>query len=174
MFRAKDVNRSPEIHYQQLGFGHFFDGVTEAFAAKAGILYAAVGHVIDAERGDVAGDDGANLKVVIGLKEQIGIPREDARLHAIGGAVHHAQRLIEIAIGLDGHDGSENFLAIYFHVRLSASENGGLDDEILAPTSAKQARSGANGFIDPGSGADSVALANDGAYVGGFVERVAG
>src|SRR5207248_8837858 len=55
---------------------------------------------------------------------------ENAGLHSVGGIVDLAQSLIEIPVRLDADDGSENLLAVYFHVGLSAGQNRGLDDEV--------------------------------------------
>ena len=169
-----DGNGSPQVHDQQLGFGHFFYGVAQAFAAEAGIFDAAVGHVIDAERGNVSGDHAADFELFIGLEEELRVAGEDAGLHTVGGVIGLTQGLIEIFVGLDGHDGTENFLTVYFHVGPGAGEHGGLDDEILASTAAQQARAATDGFFDPGDRADGVAFADDRANVGGLVERISG
>ena len=120
--------RLAQIHHEQFGFGHFFDGVTQALAAEAGIFDAAVGHVIDAERGNVTGDDAADFEFFVGLEEQLRIAGEDAGLHAVGGVVDLAKGLIEIRVRLDGDYGTENFLAVHFHVGLGAGQDRGLDD----------------------------------------------
>ena len=46
-------------HHQQAGFSHVGDSVAHAFATQAGILDAAVGHVVDAPGRHVADDDAA-------------------------------------------------------------------------------------------------------------------
>jgi hypothetical protein len=58
-----------EVHHQQLGFGHFFDGVAQSFAAQSGILDPTIGHVVDAECRHVAGDQPAYLQFLVGVKD---------------------------------------------------------------------------------------------------------
>jgi hypothetical protein len=42
--------RLSQIEDQNARLGHFFDCVAQPFAARAGVLHAAVGHVVNAER----------------------------------------------------------------------------------------------------------------------------
>ena len=58
----------PEIHYQQLRFGHFFDRIPQAFASQARIFHSSIRHVVNAERRHISGDDAANFQLLIGLK----------------------------------------------------------------------------------------------------------
>ena len=50
-----------QINRHQLRFGHFFDGVFEAFADESALFDASAGHVVDAECGDVVDDDAAHI-----------------------------------------------------------------------------------------------------------------
>ena len=122
---------------------------------------------------DVSGDDAADFEFFVGLEEQFCVAGENAGLHAIRRVVDLAQGLVEIFVGLDGHDRAENFLAVHFHVGLGAGENCRLDDQSFASATAEQARSRADGIFDPRRGADGVAFADERADVGGFVERIA-
>ena len=139
----------------------------------AGVFYAAVGHVIDAEGGDVSGDDGADFEFLVGLEEQLGVASEDAGLHSEDGIVDLAQRLVEGRVGFHGNDWAEDFLAIHFHVGLGTGEDRGFDDQLVAVSAAEQSGSGADGFVDPAYCASGIGLANERTDVGGFIERVA-
>ena len=46
---SRTSKRLPEIHHQQFWLGHFLDRVAQALAAEAGVLHAAIGHLVDAE-----------------------------------------------------------------------------------------------------------------------------
>lgn len=46
-FRCEDSLM--KIEDKQARLGHVFDGIAQAFAAQAGVLYAAVWHVVDAK-----------------------------------------------------------------------------------------------------------------------------
>ena len=115
----------------------------------------------------------ADFQFFEGLKQQLRIAREHAGLQAISGMVDLAQGLIEIFIGLDGHDRTEDFLAVDFHLGLGAGEHGGFHHETLAAAAAEQARSGADRFVDPADGTNRIAFADERAHVGGFVQRIA-
>src|SRR5882762_4090873 len=69
-----------QIHYQQLGFGHFFDRITQAFATESGIFHSTVRHMINTEAGHIARQQPADLEFVERLEHELGIAREDAGL----------------------------------------------------------------------------------------------
>jgi hypothetical protein len=69
MFIVLPTFSSAQIHYQELGFGHLFDGVAQAFATEAGVFDAAVGHVIDAERRNISRDHAADFEFFISLEK---------------------------------------------------------------------------------------------------------
>ncbi len=122
--------------------------IAQAFATQAGVFDSSIGHLVDAERGNVTGDQSADFKFVIGLEEQLHIAGKYPCLQAIVGVVDAAKRFVEVVVGLDSNDGAEDFLAIHFHVRLGAGENGGIDDGTGAAAAAQQARAGAYGLFD--------------------------
>ena len=59
----------PQIHHQQFRFSHFFDRIAQAFTPQSGIFDSSVGHVIDAEGRNVAGDEASHFEFVVGLKQ---------------------------------------------------------------------------------------------------------
>jgi hypothetical protein len=64
-----------EIHHQQFGFGHFFDGVAQPLAAESGVFDPAVGHVVDAERGHISGNQPTDFQFFVGIEDQLGVAR---------------------------------------------------------------------------------------------------
>ena len=73
-----------KIQHEQFDFGHFFDGVAEAFASEAGVLHPAVRHVVGAEGGNLVDQNRADLQITERLKGLLEILREHARLQPIG------------------------------------------------------------------------------------------
>ena len=81
--------------------------------------------MVDAEGGNVTGDQAADFKFVIGLKDECGVTGKKSGLQAVGGTVDLLQRGREIVIRLNRHNRRKNFLAIHFHVGLGAGQHGG-------------------------------------------------
>ena len=52
------------LHGHGLDVAHLFDRKADAFAAKAALFVAAVGHMIDAEAGHVVDDDTAEVELL--------------------------------------------------------------------------------------------------------------
>src|SRR5208283_3680777 len=71
---------SAQIHDQQLWLRHLLNRVAQTLASQAGIFDATIRHVVDAKGGNVAGDQTADFKFVVGLKNEFGVAREKARL----------------------------------------------------------------------------------------------
>src|SRR5208282_3904545 len=168
------VRTSAQIHDQKFWFRHLLNRVAQTFASQSGIFNAAIGHVVDAEGGNVAGDQASDFEFVVGLKDELGIAGKKPGLQAVGGTVDLFQRGSEIAIGLDGHNRRKDFLAIHFHVGLGAGEYGGFEQGTFAVTAAEQARPAANRLLHPVGGADGVAFPDERANVARLIERISG
>src|SRR3989440_12553900 len=128
--------------------------------------------MIDAEGGDVAGDDASDLKFLVGVKQQLDVAGEDSSLQAVRRVVDLAHGGVEIVVGLDRHDRGENFLAVYLHIRTRAGEDSRLEQWTGALSTNEQPRAGADGLFYPLASADGVAFANQRAEVGGFFQRI--
>src|SRR5208282_2245703 len=161
-----------QVHDEQLRLGHFLNRVAQALASKSRIFDAAVGHMVYAKSGNVAGDQASDFEFVVRLKNEFGVAGEKPGLQAIGGIVDLFQRGGEIVVGLDGHDRRKNFLAIHFHVGLGAGKHSGLEQGALAVAAAEQARTPANRLLYPIGSADGVAFADERAEVAGLVEWI--
>src|SRR5215467_13862395 len=60
--KADDRRRaSPHIHHQQPRLSHVLDRIPQALAAKTGVLHTAIRHVVNAEAGNIAGDNAADF-----------------------------------------------------------------------------------------------------------------
>src|SRR5207342_3714915 len=69
--------------------GQLLDGEGGALASVAGVLDAAVGHLVGAEGGDLVDQDAAELERGRGLEAAADVTREDPRLKAELGVVRH-------------------------------------------------------------------------------------
>ena len=87
-----------QIHYQQFGFGHLLDRVTQALTAQSGVLDTAIWHVVNAKRRHVACNQRADLQFIVSVKKQFGVTSKDTRLQSIRRAVDLAQDLMEIEV----------------------------------------------------------------------------
>src|SRR5439155_494037 len=164
---------SPQVHYQQSRFGHVFDCVAQAFAAETRIFHTAVRHVIDAEAGDIAGDDAANLQFLECLKNPCSIACENSGLQSVRRLVDLAKRLREIVIRLESDYGRENLLAIHFHVSAGPGQHRWLHNRTSPFPSGQQRRTILHRFLHPLSGTYGITFANERAEVGGVVHRIA-
>ena len=70
------LKSSTQIHDQQFRFGHLLNCVAQPFAPKAGIFDSAIGHVVDAESGNIAGDQASHLKFVVSVENKLGVARK--------------------------------------------------------------------------------------------------
>src|SRR3984957_5900449 len=163
-----------QIHHQQFRLGHFFNCVAQTFAAQAGVFDSAIGHLIDAERWNIARHQSAYFQFVIRLKKQFYIPREQTRLQAIVGVVDSSKGFVKTVIGLNSDDRAENLLAIHLHFGLGPGQHRRFDDGTLSSTTAQQTSSGADRLVDPVSNADRVTLADQRTEIGRFLHGVAG
>src|ERR1700675_1832853 len=68
VLRIKTGRSLAQVHDEQLWFRHFLNRVAQALAAESGIFNAAIGHVVDAESGNISGDQASDFEFVIGLK----------------------------------------------------------------------------------------------------------
>src|SRR5882762_2828727 len=108
--RIKTGRSLAQIHDEQFWLRHFLNRVAQALTAKSGILNAAIGHVVNAESGNISGDQASNFEFVIGLKDEFSVACEKSGLQTVGGIVELFQRGREIVVGLDGDDRCKNFL----------------------------------------------------------------
>src|SRR5580692_1323633 len=129
--------------------------------------------MIDAESGNVSGNQAADIEFVVGLKDEFGVAREKSSLQAVGGTVDLLQRCGEVVVRLDGHDRRKNFLAIHFHVGLGAGKHGRLEQRAFAVATAEQTRTTANRLLYPFNRADSVTFSNQRAEIARFIEWIA-
>src|SRR6185437_10467742 len=113
-------------HYQQSWFGHFLNGVANAFTPKARILYSAVRHGIDAECGHVPYNHSAHFKTLESAEDQAGIISKKTGLKPIMGLIRNRERILEIVIWLNGSDGREYLFAIHFHLGRGSRQQSGL------------------------------------------------
>ena len=100
-FRGIKTGKSlAQVHDEQFWFRHFLNRVAQALAAKSGIFNAAIGHVVDAESGNISGDQASNFEFVISLKDEFGVASEKSGLQAVGGIIDLFQRGSEIVAPL--------------------------------------------------------------------------
>src|SRR4051812_33241099 len=118
----------PKVHGKQSRLGHLFDRVLEAFPAKPGIFDPAVRHVVDAECGDVAHDQSAHLKFIIGTEDETRIVGEQPGLQSVRRSVDALERVGEIFVRFDRLHRSENFVTIDLHISASVCQDSGLED----------------------------------------------
>ena len=62
--RLCDASNLIEIQNKQPWFGGFLYGVFYSFSSHAGVLNAAVGHVVDPERGIIVNDDASDVEII--------------------------------------------------------------------------------------------------------------
>src|SRR3989339_2163386 len=66
-----------EIQYKKPRFGGLLNGVFYSFSSHPGVLHAAIGHVVDPERGIIVNNDAADVEIV----ESVPNPPDVARKH---------------------------------------------------------------------------------------------
>ena len=76
--------------------GHVLDRPAQAFATDAGVLHAAVWHVVDAVGRHVVDDDATDVEPIERAPGVGQVVREDARLQPVVGVVDAADRLVEV------------------------------------------------------------------------------
>src|SRR3981081_1813826 len=62
-----------QVHDEQFWFRHFLNRVAQALAAKSGIFNATIGHVVDAESGNISCDQASNFEFAVALKDEFGV-----------------------------------------------------------------------------------------------------
>ena len=68
------------VDHHEAWFGHVLNGVAQTLSAEAGILDAAIGHVVDAIGGDVVDHDASCLDLLEGDQRSFQVIGEDAGL----------------------------------------------------------------------------------------------
>jgi hypothetical protein len=155
-------------------FGHFFDGGADAFAAKARVFDAAIGHGVETPAWRVADDEGADFEFAIGGEDAAGIAREQAGLQTIARVIDVSEGLFEILVRLDKDYGAEDFFVANLHAGLGCGEDGGRDERAFAFATGDEFGAGRYGFLDPGLDALGITRSDKRADLGGFVGGVAG
>ena len=81
--------------------------MADAFPACAALFDAAVGHVLDAECGNLVDQHGAGLDFLVGAECLGEVVGEDAGLEAEIGGIHKFDSLVECVVMLQDGDGGE-------------------------------------------------------------------
>src|SRR6266849_3676012 len=89
------VLQASGVDGKEARFGHFFNRVAQAFAPQAGVLHAAVRHVIDPESRHFTDHQAAHFQCLEGPRDALEIAREDAGLQAELGAIQRVKRSLD-------------------------------------------------------------------------------
>ena len=103
---------------QKSRLGHFFDGVTQPFAAQPGILHASIRHVVDSERRHLTDHQSADFKGLKRARDAHKVASEDSGLQTEIGTIDGRKRFVIIGEFLDRDHRTEDFHAVHAHVGL--------------------------------------------------------
>src|SRR5690606_37276325 len=135
---------------EQAWLVHVLDRVLHALASEAGLLHAAVGHVVDAETGHVADHHAADLEPVPGAHGMRQAAGEYAALQPERAGVDGIERGIEIIERLQAGDGAKHLLAVQVAVRRHLFHQRGRHHVAFARAPDKALRTAVARRIDPG------------------------
>ena len=132
------------------GFGHFGHGVSDAFAAKAALFDASVGHVFDAEGGDLVDHDGSGLDFLVGAEGLGEVVGEDTGLEAEVAGVHKRHSLVKSVVVLEDGDGGE-CLGVEDRAsgRHAFEKHGSEEGRAFGADGREQRGAGGCGMLDP-------------------------
>src|SRR3954451_8590265 len=137
------------VEREQLQLGHLFNGVPEALAAGSGILDAAVGHVVDAERRHVVDHQPARVDPVERLLHDPQVAREDPRLEAELAGPGAVDCLVHVVVAVEDDERRERLLAGDTHVLLRVGEHRRFPHPSLALAAGEHGRTVGHGLLDP-------------------------
>src|SRR5688572_4596535 len=130
--------------------GHVLHREAHAFAAEAGILDAAIGHVVDPVGRHVVDDDAADVEPVPGLEHPEQIAGEQAGLEAELAVVDLVEGGAEILEFGQDRDRAERLLAIDIAAAVDVLEQGRLEHRPFPFAAAEQFRARGRRLPDPG------------------------
>ena len=131
--------------------GQLEDRVGRALAGVAGVLDAAVGHLVGAEGRHLVDQDAAELERRRRLEAAADVAGEDAGLEAELGVVGQPQRLAEVRVAVDRRHRAEDLLAPDLGLARRAGEQGRGEAAALVDQLAAAQQLGAAGdrLVDP-------------------------
>src|SRR5947209_3811800 len=104
--------------------GHLFHSVAHTFTTEARKLYSAVRHVINAKGWRVVNHHATVTERIRSKKRAAHVAREDACLKTVARVISFCERVREIAEGLNGCDGREDFFRADAHLAVHVRQNG--------------------------------------------------
>src|SRR5215210_3235500 len=161
------------VERHELQLGHLLDRVAQALAAEAGLLDAAVRHVVDAERRHVVDDQAADLDAVEGAVDDAHVVREEPRLQPEVARAGRADRVVDVVEAEDADERRERLLARHAHLLAHVREHRRLPEPPLALAAGDSASALVDRLAHPLVDTVGGGVVDQRPHVGVVVQRVA-
>jgi MFS family permease len=171
--------RAPEgsargLQHHQARLGHLVHGVGRSLARVPAVAHAAVGHLVRTPGGDLVDEHAAEVERARRAQRLAQVGGEDPGLQPVPGVVGEAQRLVEVGVGRERDDRTEDLGAAHVHVRRGVDEDGGSQHPVVVErVPGGDGRAFLDGGVDRLADAVGLALVDERADVRRVVEGIA-